>query len=164
MQGWFFEPVHTLIENHQTVVAVHIVTPLIEALENYIRGESSRSNPGDFFKTRAKAIFPSLDDNIVNLLYKGVRCGFAHEGFLKDDEQAYNIIIALEGNSPIIYNDPEMTIYTRQYVSAIQYEFEKYYSEIETDEAKLERFFQVWKKQWAMKKRTRLEISGTHSN
>lgn len=164
MQGWFFEPVHMLVKNHQTVVAVHIVTPLIEALENYIRRDSSRNNSRDFFTTRAKAIFPYLDGDAVDLLYKGVRCGFAHEGFLKDDMQVYNIIIALEGNRPIIYNHPEMTIYTRQYVSAIQHEFEKYYSQLETNEAELDEFFQVWKKQWAMKKRTRLEISGTHSN
>lgn len=168
MQGWFFDPVHMLLENHQTVVAVHIVTPLIEALENYIQGESSTGNSRNFFKTRAKAIFPCLDDDddAVDLLYKGVRCGFAHEGFLKekDDKQKYNILIALEGDSPIIYNDREMTIYTRQYVSAIQAEFEKYYFQIENDEAELDKFFRVWKKQWNMKGLTRIELSGTHSN
>jgi hypothetical protein len=165
MQGWFFDPVHMLIENYQTVVAVHIVTPLIEALENYIRGESSRRNSGDFFKSRAKVIFPCLDDTTVDLLYKGVRCGFAHEGFLKDDEQKYNILIALEGtDSPIIYKYPEMTIYTRQYVNEIQDEFKKYYSQLENDEAELDKFFRVWKKQWDMKGPTRIELSGTHSN
>ncbi|BAY10728.1 hypothetical protein [Calothrix sp. NIES-2098] len=160
-QGWFFEPALKLIENDQTVVAVHIVTPLIKSLENYIQGKSSHGQSSTFFKNRAKAIFSFLDDNAINLLYQGVRCGFAHQGFLKDDNKRYNIIISSEKSDiPIKYNHPVMTIYTHKYITEIQNEFEKYYAQLENNEEKLNSFFLVWKNQWDIKKTTAIEISG----
>lgn len=162
MEGWFFKSAYELIKMNQVVVAVHVVTPLIEALENYIRGKSSRSNLATlFFKSRAKQIFSSLDDNEIELLYKGVRCGFAHEGFVKDDTNTYNILISSEkADMPIKYQHPEMTIYASQYVAAIENEFKNYYSRLESESETLDDFFKVWKNQWAIKRNTVIEIAG----
>lgn len=166
MEGWFFEPANMLLEKDHTIAAVHIVTPLIEALENYIQGESSRGKSEKYFTESAGKIFPDISDNetAIKLLYRGVRCGFAHEGFLKDDDDAYNIIIssrhARHESKPIIYSDPEMIIYAYPYIKYIRKAYREYYSKLETDTRELSKFFNTWKKQWNMKKRMPIEISG----
>ncbi len=167
MEGWFFEPANMLLEKDHTIAAVHIVTPLIEALENYIQGESSRGKSEKHFTESAGKIFPDISDNkdenetAIKLLYRGVRCGFAHEGFLKDDDDAYNIIISSRfEDKPIIYSNPEMTIHADPYITAIRKAYRAYYSKLENNTRELSKFFNTWKKQWNMKKRMPIEISG----
>jgi hypothetical protein len=120
IQGWFFEPVYELLDKNKyqdkyTVLAVSIVTPLIESLENYIKGKTpttGKNSSSSFFKDGAKRIFPVLapvpaDNWAIDVLYEGVRCGFAHEGFLKERKtRKCNIIIASQGEdkNPIKYD------------------------------------------------------------
>jgi hypothetical protein len=89
-------------------------------------------------------------------LYEGVRCGFAHEGFLKERKtRKCNIIIASQGEdkNPIKYDKSkkEMIIYAKGYVNEIQKEFKDYYGQLENDKTKLYNFLEVWKQQWEMK-------------
>ena len=176
MQGWFFEPVNELLKNDHTVLAVSIVTPLIESLENYIKGQTptrGNASSSSFFKNRAKIIFPILDQDpadtwAIDVFYEGVRCGFAHEGFLKEREtRKCNIIIASQEQeqNPIIYDKSkgEMIIYAKKYVDKIQNEFREYYKKLKNDELELNNFFNVWKKQWEMKGNPTQGISGTVS-
>lgn len=169
MQGWFFEPVYELLDKNKyqdkyTVLAVSIVTPLIESLENYIKGKTpttGKNSSSSFFKDGAKRIFPVLapvpaDNWAIDVLYEGVRCGFAHEGFLKERKtRKCNIIIASQGEdkNPIKYDKSkkEMIIYAKGYVNEIQKEFEDYYGQLENDKTKLYNFLEVWKQQWEMK-------------
>lgn len=178
MQGWFFEPVYELLQKDHTVLAVSIVTPLIESLENYIQArQASPRESGQFFRDGAKRIFRVLnpdpvDSWAIDVLYKGVRCGFAHEGFLKEGEDRgniikCNIIISSKGQeqNPIVYdkNKGEMIIYAKKYVDKIQNEFREYYKKLKNDELELNKFFNVWKKQWEMKGNPTQRISGTVS-
>lgn len=184
MQGWFFEPVYELLDKDKyqdkyTVLAVSIVTPLIESLENYIKGRTpttGKNSSSSFFKHGAKRIFfKDVDDNgAIDILYKGVRCGFAHEGFLKKGKDQRgniikcNIIITSQGEEkyPIAYdkNQEKMTIYAKGYVDKIQQEFKDYYKQLEEDKNELDKFFIVWEKQWKMKGDESQQISGTASS
>jgi hypothetical protein len=166
MQGWFFDQALKLVdEANSSVVAVHIVTPLIEALRCYMLGRKpSTRESGDFFKNQADEIFSLLQNNegARNLLYKGVRCGFAHQGFLKDDDDAYNILISSEAsNEPIIFDGQIMTIHARKYVEKINEAYQSYFSTLDRDTDKLNKFYEMWKHQWRMKIRRLIEISGT---
>lgn len=166
MQGWFFDPALKLLdEANSSVVAVHIVTPLIEALRCYILGRKpSRGESSNFFKDQAGEIFPLLqnNENARNLLYKGVRCGFAHQGFLKDDDDAYNILILSEvSDEPIIFDGQVMTIHARKYVKKINEAYQSYFNTLDRDADKLNKFYDMWKHQWRMKIRHLIEISGT---
>jgi hypothetical protein len=179
MQGWFFEPVYELLKKNHTVLAVSIVTPLIESLENYIQGRQASGESRQFFQDGAKRIFPVLnpvpvlnpdpaDTWAIDVLYEGVRCGFAHEGFLKErTTRKCNITIASQGQeqNPIIYdkNKEEMTIYAKGYVNKIQEEFQHYYDILGKDTSELNKFFKVWEKQWKMKGDKSQRISGTVS-
>jgi len=67
MQGWFFDPALKLLdEANSSVVAVHIVTPLIEALECYKLGESSDGKPQLFLNLKLKKF--SLYYAIIQML------------------------------------------------------------------------------------------------
>jgi hypothetical protein len=58
MESWFFQPATEMIKSGNEVAAVHIVTPLIEALELRYQGmPDSNNQSGKFFKSRAKEIF-----------------------------------------------------------------------------------------------------------
>ncbi|MEA5485702.1 MULTISPECIES: hypothetical protein [Pseudanabaena] len=166
MQGWFFDPALNLVDDiNSSVVAVHIVTPLIEALRCYILGKKPIARESStFFKEQADEIFPLLQNNEVarNLLYKGVRCGFAHQGFLKDDDDAYNILILSEvSDKPIIFDGQVMTIHARKYVEKINEAYQSYFNTLDRDADKLNKFYDMWKHQWRMKRRHLIEISGT---
>jgi len=156
MQGWFFKPAYSLLEDDNNVMAaISIVTPLIESLQIYKSGK-----PQANFTEGAKNIFQYLCQNErkrfdkkqcnlcnseekalcikpINLLHEGVRCGLAHQGFLQkarnsDPLGKNNIIISLRGNSlPIVYEGSVMTIYAHSYVDAIKNAFDEYYVEIE---------------------------------
>ena len=166
MQGWFFDPALKLVdESNSSVVAVHIVTPLIEALRCYILGRKpSRGEKSSiFFKDQADEIFPLLQGNepARELLYKGVRCGFAHQGFLKDDDGAYNILISSGvSDEPIVIDGKVMTIHARKYVKRINEAYQAYFNMLDRDGDKLDEFYDMWKHQWEMKQRVLIEISG----
>lgn len=165
MQGWFFDPALKLVDDvNSLVVAVHIVTPLIEALRCYIlgrkteRGESS----SNFFKEQADEIFPLLqgDKPARNLLYYGVRCGFAHQGFLKNDDGVYNILISSEASDePIIFEGRVMTIHARKYVEKINEAYQSYFNTLDGDADKLNKFYDMWKHQWRMKREPLIAVS-----
>ena len=166
MQGWFFDPALKLVDDvNSSVVAVHIVTPLIEALRCYILGRKpSGRESSDFFKDQADEIFPLLQNNkdARNLLYKGVRCGFAHQGFLKDDDDAYNVLILSEvSDEPIIFDGQVMTIHARKYVKKINEAYQSYFNTLDRDADKLNKFYDMWEHQWRMKRKHLIEISGT---
>lgn len=149
MTGWFFEPALNLLDNGHDVAAVQLVTPLIEALEEHYRGTSSRNKSCEFFKSRAKQIF-GIEEEPLNPLYKGIRCGFAHHGFLKDDDNEYNILLNCELPEPIRYDDKVLYIDSRKYVEKIKGAYEEYYSLLEPDSEYYVRFKNLWDKDWQM--------------
>ena len=51
----------------------------------------------------------------------------------------------------------------KKYVDKIQNEFREYYKKLKNDELELNKFFNVWKKQWEMKGNPTQRISGTVS-
>ena len=164
MQGWFFDPALKLVDEvNSLVVAVHIVTPLIEALRCYISGRKTRRGESmEFFQVQADEIFPSLqnDGRARNLLYKGVRCGFAHQGFLKNDDGVYNILISSEASDePIIFDGQVMTIHARKYVEKINEAYQSYFNTLDGDADKLDEFYEMWKHQWRMKREPLIAVS-----
>ncbi|MDX2256522.1 MAG: hypothetical protein NW214_13490 [Pseudanabaenaceae cyanobacterium bins.39] len=177
MQGWFFEPAIKLLDDNCAVAAVHLVTPLIEALEIYSNGKTGKRD----FRNQAEKIFQyickkenkhfkdntqcrfciserhPLCEKSIKLLYYGVRCGFSHQGFMQqtDYEEKSNIILSLKNNEyPIIYEAETLTIYVSQYIKYIEKAFEKYYKKIEEDNDASDKFLKIWNKHWNMKKNT----------
>jgi hypothetical protein len=150
-EGWFFRPALALVESGQTVAAVHLVTPLIEALEEHYRGVSSKNNSASFFKARARVIFAGLSPEGIDLLYSGVRCGFTHHGFLKDDSEQYNVLITGGLDSPLALDgDGVLWIDSGKYVEVVRAAFVGYCTRLESDEALRKKFNEVWKKDWHM--------------
>ena len=95
-------------------------------------------------------------------MYEGVRCGFSHQGFFKDDQSAYNILISSrESDESIIFDGRIMTINARKYVEKINEAYQSYFNTLDRDADKLDRFYDMWKHQWEMKRRHLIEISGT---
>jgi hypothetical protein len=150
MTGWFFEVAERLLLEHQDVAAVHMVTPLIEAIEEHIRGESSKYKSAEFFKASVKRIFGLTDSDALNLIYGGLRCGFAHHGFLKDDDEYYNILLSSGLSRALIYNDKVLWVDSKKYVSAIRQAFDAFYNELSADPNKMDKFLKLWNKDWQM--------------
>jgi hypothetical protein len=149
MAGWFFEPANRLLQIGSDVAAVHIVTPLIEALEERYCGESSKNQSAKFFKRRAKALF-GLADEPLNLLYGGLRSGFAHHGFLKDDAHTYNILLTAGLQLPIEYRDEVLWVDSQKYVAQIVAAYQEYYSKVESDPGLRANFLRIWNPDWQM--------------
>ena len=149
MSGWFFEPAIMLLHQGHSVASVHIVTPLIEALQERYEGEPSKGKSAHFFKKRAKEMF-GLSDNALALLYGGLRSGFAHHGFLKDDSNHYNILITTGLAAPIEYSDDVLWIDSDKYVYKVRDAYEEYYTFAEGDEELQRRFMAVWNDDWQM--------------
>ena len=161
MEGWFFTPAKNLLNDNHVMAAICIVTPLIESLEIYKSGK-----PKANFIGAAKKLFPHLCKKPIDLLYQGVRCGLAHQGFLqkpKDHRLGQNsIIISSQRNSsPIVYESSEMTIYARSYIDTIENAFSEYYIELENDidrereactSETYTNFMKIWDMNWNTKK------------
>lgn len=163
MQGWFFDPARELVSKDQSIAAVHIVTPLIESLAIYKQGKSSSRQSEIFFTNSAKDIFSLGDSDTkkLRILYKQVRCGFAHQGFFQDSEikedgktvkYSYNIAIAEGGETEaIVLNEQEMIIYIDRYIDAIEKAFKQFYKDIEDDKKTRDNFLKIWKQHWSLK-------------
>lgn len=149
MNGWFFDPAKRLLLEGGSVAAVHIVTPLIEALEERYEGKSSNNQSTEYFIKRAKIIFP-IDDEAITLLHKGLRCGFAHHGFLKDDYNHYNILITSNLAAPIEFSDKVLNIDADKYVDFIKEAHEIYYKHIQQDAELQSKFMAFWIPDWQM--------------
>lgn len=151
MAGWFFDVAQRLMEQRQDVAAVHMITPLIEALEEHMRGQPSRGKSAEFFKAGVRRLFNLTDPQALNLIYGGLRCGFAHHGFLKDDDNHYNILLSNGGLSEaLVYRDKVLIVDTEKYVSKVREAFEKFYDELSTEPAKMEKFLKLWNEDWQM--------------
>jgi hypothetical protein len=61
--------------------------------------------------------------------------------------------LAEKESDPIVFEDPVITIYSRQYVTAINSAYQGYFESLDSDESLLNKFFDLWKKQWEMKQR-----------
>jgi hypothetical protein len=149
MNGWFFEPATKLLQQGDSVAAIHIVTPLIEALQERYEGKSSKGKSADFFKKRAKETF-RIGDDAAALLYAGLRCGFAHHGFLKDDERNYNILLTDGLAEAIEYVDSVLWIDSKQYIEKIRDAYEAYYAGVERDSELRRKFMAAWSDDWQM--------------
>ena len=150
MAGWFFEPAEDLLRKQQDVAAVHLVTPMIEALEQRYKGIYTPGHSRQFFKERADIMFRLGSNTVLDLLYGGLRCGFAHHGFLKDDTEQYNILITRGLSKPIEYNDDILWIDAPQYVAEIRRAFEEYYAKVGHDADLLQKFMKSWNDDWQM--------------
>jgi hypothetical protein len=149
MDGWFFDVANVLIERDKDVAAVHIVTPLIEALEERYRGKSSKDCSKEFFKERAKKIL-ALPEEGIEVLYGGLRSGFAHHGFLKDDTDKYNILLERDRSTAAEFIDGVLWIVPERYVQAIRHGYEVYYNEVRTKPGMKDKFGKLWEKDWQM--------------
>ena len=149
MNGWFFESAIMLLERGHSVAAVHLVTPLIEALQERYEGKPSKGKSAIFFKEQAKKMF-AINDEALALFYSGLRCGFAHHGFLKDDEKYHNILITTGLIDPIEYKDEVLWIDSDKYVYRIRDAYEEYYKLVESDPELRRRFMAAWSDDWQM--------------
>ncbi|MGA7383419.1 MAG: hypothetical protein WBW81_01585 [Methylocella sp.] len=147
--GWFFDVAVKLLQEGQDVAAVHLVTPLIEALEERVRGEPSTGHSEDFFTASAQRILNLTDQKGLKLLYGGLRCGFAHHGFLKDDAKQSNILLTRDLTGPVVYVDTILWVDVPQYVDAVRGAYEEYYNDL-TDPDKKTKFLRLWAKDWQM--------------
>jgi len=151
--GWFFRPAKQLLEHDHEVAAVHIVTPLIESLEEKIQGVSSKGQSAKFFKDRATAIFPNADPSDIDVLYSGVRCGFAHSGFIADADASCNVLISNAGGDALKRNPPILEIAAGPYVDAIRNAFLEYETTLQSNPQLRQLFLTIWKKNWTMCRR-----------
>ncbi len=151
MTGWFFEPAMKLLSVDQDIAAVHIVTPLIEALGQRYQGESSQGRSREVFEMMAKEIF-GIDDVTATLIYKGLRCGFAHHGFIKDQKDRNRIVFTGGLQQAMEYDDSRLLIDSWQYVDQVHGAYEEYYSKLQEDAELLERFIKNWNVDWKLKK------------
>lgn len=150
MQGWFFEPACELLEKGHIVAAVHLVTPLIEALHEHYQGESSRGKSRKFFQARAHILFPNLNQDAYDLLYKGLRSGFAHHGFVKDDDGHYNILFTGGLEQAIEYKDKVLWVDVYKYIDVISKAFDNYRTNVEKDPICKQKFLSIWSPDWQM--------------
>ncbi len=150
MDGWFFKPAIKLLSMNQDIAAVHIVTPLIEALGQRYGGGSGEKPSGKVFKDTAKEIF-DIDCNTATLIYKGLRCGFAHHGFIKDRKDKNRILLAGGLHEAIEYSDSDLLIDPWRYVDKIRAAYGKYYSRLRENAELHERFIKNWNVDWELK-------------
>ena len=143
MRGWFFDPARRLLNEDYKVAAVHLVTPLIEALEEHARGESSQRRSGRFFKQRAGRIFDLCPESpAIRFLWTGARCGFAHHGFLQGEK----ILIDATGEYPVEFDTAAhlLRIHAWPHVEAIASAYEQFYVHAEHKHELQHRFQRLW--------------------
>jgi hypothetical protein len=97
----------------------------------------------------AKEIF-GIDEDGLNILYRGVRCGFAHSGFVKDDKRQYNILITSGLASPLVHEGRFLWIDAPKYVEAIHKAFLDFYDLVKRDAEAKRKFVYVWDDEWPM--------------
>ena len=91
-----------------------------------------------------------MPQDAIDLLYSGLRCGFAHHGFLKDDENYYNILLTNGLSAAMVYDDFVLRVVCSKYVAAIRKAFRDYCSEAKADQTLMAKFQATWEPDWRM--------------
>ncbi len=97
VNGWVFDFAQKLTtEEHGGIGVLLLAMSPIEQLQRFHCGDTSTDNAGKFFKEGLRRIFGLADDDVVDLLYKQLRCGVVHTGLIRN-----RIVISHELAKPI---------------------------------------------------------------
>lgn len=116
--GWFLEPAQMLLDNdteRNSFIVIMICMSYIEGIEQYKRGESSRSHSREFFISSMNRIFPDIEDesHLVKL-YTKTRCGLFHNGMVSGgvlfNNNDFNQALAFENNGDGILINPRLLL------------------------------------------------------
>jgi hypothetical protein len=83
-----FEQAELLLSNpNGDMAAMTILMPYFESIECFTTGLSSKQQSGKFFVNGFCRVFTHKQSDVTNVakeLYRYIRCGLAHEGFIKN--------------------------------------------------------------------------------
>lgn len=87
--GWMLDPAQRLIhlDPHSGFAVLAILGTYFEMIAKYEDGVTDRNEPGRYFRQGVRAVLRTLDsgsqvsDEVVDLLYSGLRNGLYHGGF-----------------------------------------------------------------------------------
>lgn len=167
MVNWLLAPARKLLDfPHGSVPAVALATNYIEGIEIYISGLDSKGQSKEFFRRGFKRIFTPIDiteqmrDAIANALYDTLRCGFAHDGMLRNRVYFSDI-----HNEPFTVTWPRknsefdplghlesVVINPSCFIEGIELHFKKYISQLRAKDSspEQERFRAAVKLKWAL--------------
>ncbi len=83
-RSWSIEQARLLAPGeHSGPAILTLLTPLFEALAQYLRGRSSRGDEPGFLRAGLEAVFPDVENSARELSVKEVRHGLAHEAMFR---------------------------------------------------------------------------------
>ena len=143
VHGWFLRPAKTLADSNHEMAAIHLVTPLIEDLEQRYRGVSSRGQEKEFFRAGAKRVFgDAATEVILDALWKTVRCGFAHQGFMG---HGHDVLVAVHRGAAIQQDaNDTVLICACGYISSIAKAYDDFVGVARVDDDQQRKFGKTW--------------------
>jgi hypothetical protein len=145
MRYWLLVPAKKLLRiKHGEIAAVSLATTYIEGIEIYISGEDSEGKSGRFFRRGYKRIFAPaaeqayMQDAFADVLYKLLRCGFAHDAMFRSGIAFSNLrkeAITISWSRKNGRFDPKghlgsAVINPRRFVECIELHFDSYMKEL----------------------------------
>jgi hypothetical protein len=84
-EGWFFDIAKQMVEHGMSpgdYIAIMVSLSYLEGVQQFREGsETPKGKAGEWFKKSAKRVFPKQIDDVIDRLWKEMRCGLFHAGF-----------------------------------------------------------------------------------
>lgn len=108
--GWYLDPVGILLaKNGGDFAACALMMSYFEGIEECFRGRSSKGRSREFFAAGFLRLFPlnqshaDFAEKVINSIYDQLRCGFAHEGMLRN-----RVYVSRVYNEPMVISIPQV--------------------------------------------------------
>lgn len=149
VRTWFLEVAQTMVANGQAredYVALSIGLAYIEGVEQYRQGKSTPIRlANNWFKTSAKRIFAAVPEEVIERLWKEVRCGLFHSGFT--DGRTY---LSHDFSPAIAIIQDKLEINPARFITAVASDFSLYLEHLRDpdNEDMRQRFIKLWDHRW----------------
>ncbi len=165
--NWLFEPAKKLIvEKDGSLGAFCLLLTYFEGIWTFFSGTDSKGKSKPYFRNAFLDVFSSSDyppellRRVADILYEDARCGFFHDGMLKDrifltELNQIDILITLprnsDGNVDIDGQIKSILIDPKYFMAAIERYFIDYLLCLRNPKEKVKRenFLKIAKEKWA---------------
>ncbi len=152
VDGWFFRPVETLLQDGNADYAALLVTiAQIEGQEHLREGVQDNSDSGRLFAAGLMRVCGAITEDDALLCYGVVRSGLFHEGFTKS-----KVFISREFQKPIQLDDRHVMVNAELLFQAVRADFSTFIKQLhdEHETALRTKFTKVWDRSWKAAKGT----------
>lgn len=148
VKGWFLDVVTPYVIPESSpgdYLAVMVALSYIEGVEQYRKGEDSKSSSCRCFKVSSCRIFPEASEEAIDRLWRDVRNGMFHDGFTKGPT-----LLSHDGRLAICIENKYLRINPMLLLKGVIDDFKQYIAQLrETPDSSLARnFSNHWDTHW----------------